>query len=357
MPALTDTQAATAICGGTDMINEQQESFIQSLDGEVPTPAQAAQLLEMALQGETGTNPETGGEPAASTVNGDGPVGEAGKTDTGSTDELDPANTVILAKDGKHTIGYNKLVEARESAQNYKAQLETAQAELARLQTEAQERAAAGQVATQVDTQVATAQAAIDAGADPAIFGDFSEEALAKGIQTLVEAKVDARVDAILKQKLAPIQQKQQEDATEQHYGAIYEKHPDADSIAESKELAAWIGSQPTFVQAGYKDVLDKGTTDQVIELFDRFKQATGMTQATAQPDPQKNAAAVKAAAKAAVANAAGTVPTSLSDFPGGRPSGATRAEAMADMTGPELLEDMTNMTPQQIETFLNRSL
>ncbi len=340
------------------MLNELQNSFIESLNGEVPTPDQAAQLLEMAGQGDSGTNaPQTGSEPTASTDTGASPTGEAGNTDTNA--DLDPAKALIMAKDGKHTIGYEKLVEARESAKQYKAQAEAAQAELLRLQEEAQARAAAGDAATKVDNQVAAAQAAIDAGTDPAIFGDFSEEALAKGIQTLVKAQVADEVKAAVSQALAPIQRKQIADDATAHYNAIYEKHPDADSIAESKELADWIASQPSFVQNGYRNVLDKGTTNEVIELFDRFKQATGIAQAPAETNQQNSAEQVKARAKAAVANAAAPIPTSLTDIPGGKPGGVTFEEQLAAMTGPEMLQAMEakGWSPQQIETYLNRSL
>lgn len=354
-----------------------QNSFIESLNGEIPTPEQAAQLLELAMQGESGApNPQTGGEPGVTTDTGTAqPAGDAGKTDAnaggaapaGATPEdavVDPAKAVVLAKDGVHTIGYEKLVEARQSAQQYKAQAEAAlaeaeaaKAELTRLQAAAQARADAGQAATMVDNQVAAAQAAIDAGVDPAIFGDFSEEALTRGIQTLVKAQVAAEVRAAVSQQLEPIQRKQAEDAGNAHYNAIYERHPDADSIAESKELADWIGSQPSFVQDGYRAVLEKGTTQQVIELFDRFKQATGKAPASAAQDPQANADQVKAQAKKVVAQAAAPIPTSLTDFPGGRPAGVTREEAMADMSGPDMLEAMQAMTPDQIEAILNRSL
>lgn len=197
---------------------------------------------------------------------------------------------------------------------------------------------------------MAAAQAAIDQGVDPGIFGDFSEEALAKGIATLVANQVEARVSKALE----PLQAKQATDATKSHYEAIYQAHPDADSIAESKEMADWIASQPSFVRSSYEQVFTKGSTTDVIELFDRFKQATGATQqpAAAATDPE----AVKAAAKAAIANAPAATPASLTDFPGGRPAGLTKAEALAGMTdGREMLDNMANMTPEQIEDLLNR--
>lgn len=353
-PALADTQAATAICSGTDMITEQQDSFISSLDG-IPTPEQAAQLLEMG-EGDTATADNSSAPTAAPELDVN-TNSDAGKTDTNQAlaeDALNADNAVILAKDGKHTIGFEKLVEARQSAQQYKQMAEAAHVELQRLQAEAQARAAAGQSATTVDTQVATAQAAIDAGVDPVLFGDFSEEQMADGIQKLVDSLVGQQM-AAFEQSLQPIRQQQQNDAANAHYNAIYEKHPDADSLAESQELVDWIAAQPSFVQDNYKAVLDNGTTSQVIELFDRFKSATDNAAATAQSQP--SIADLKAKANAVVASATNAPPVSLTDIPGGRPSGATREEAMATMTGPEMLEQMASMNSQQIESFLNRSL
>jgi hypothetical protein len=335
------------------------DEFIQThaIDGKL-TPLQAAQLLELPL-GDTGTTlPDNGSKPLASPAEASGSAGVPANDDTNNTGALpaadpDPANTVILAKDGKHTIGYEKLVEAREGEKHWKAQAEAAQQELTSLREQATQRAAAGEAPTTVDNQVAAARAAIDQGVDPDIFGDFSEEALSKGIAKLVDLRVAAAVAASVDKALAPLQQKQAIDATSAHYQAIYDKHPDADSIAESKELADWIEAQPSFVRDGYRTVLGNGKTAEIIELFDSFKKAAGLTPgASAGATSAEDA---KAAAKAAIANARPAVPASLTDIPGGRPAALTQFEAMGQMSGPELASAMENMTPAQIEAFLNR--
>ncbi|QLI49418.1 hypothetical protein vBPaeMUSP18_14 [Pseudomonas phage vB_PaeM_USP_18] len=345
----------------------KQDEFIQTLDGDM-TPEQLAQLLELGDAGDTDEESDEGGVPTASADAGDtGAAGDAGKdqpnneatdpagdpakpdaqTSAAGDAEIDPANAVVLAKDGKHTIPYDKLVQAREGEKHWKAQAEAAQRQLEELQAQSQARAEAGEAPTKTDNQVAAAQAAIDQGVDPGIFGDFSEEALAKGIATLVASQVEARVSKALE----PIQAKQATDAATSHYDAIYAAHPDADSIAESKELADWIASQPSFVRSAYEQVFTNGSTTDVIELFDRFKQATGATQPAT--DPAKGD--VKAKAKEAIDKAAAAVPASLSDFPGGRSGATSREEAMADMDGIQLLGSMDDMTPEQIEYYLNK--
>ncbi|TEU23368.1 hypothetical protein [Alkanindiges illinoisensis] len=324
-------------------ITDQQSEFIQSHDGDL-TPEQAAALLDMA-DGDTATA-ETGSTPDATPEPDVTPQPKPAE----QVAEPDPDNSVILAKDGKHTIPFEKLTEARNAEKHWKQQYEAMQQQMADLQAQAQLRADAGIAPTVTDNQVAAAEAAIANGVDPQIFGDFSEEALAKGIQQLIDQQVKAQVEAHLSSALKPIQDKQALDAVQAHYQAIYEKHPDADSIAESSELDNWIKSQPSFVQAATVDVLQNGSAQQIVELFDRFKQDTGKTQ-VADSD-------IKAKAQAAIANTAPQPPASLSDFPAGRPgAAATQQEAMAAMDSQSLLDHMQGMSPEQIEQFLNRRI
>ncbi|MEZ2293944.1 hypothetical protein [Variovorax sp. RCC_210] len=346
------------------------------------TPQQAAQLLELA-SGDTSFGLDDGGAPASTTAADAAASAEAGVANTNSSAaapasspapspapapsaapaaapvaEPDASHAILLAKDGKHTIPYEKLVQAREGEQHWKAQAETAQRQLADLQTQAQERADAGQAPTKTDNQVAAAQAAIDKGVDPAIFGDFSEEALAKGIQTLVVQQVQEQVQAHVGKAMAPYQQQQQRTAHEAHLDAIYKAHPDADSLVESAELQKWIGAQPSYLQPTLRDVLEKGSTSQVVELFNDFKKAVAAPAvAAASGKGQAAATDPMAAAQAAIAAAAPAVPASLSDIPGGRADALSPHERLAAMDPVSMADAMQGMTPAQIDAFLNRSL
>jgi len=339
------------------MNTDQENEFIESLDGEI-SPEQLDQLLGLG-QGDTGALlSEQAAQPEAAQAHG-GKEAESANSEAadegkqkGQEPELNADNTVVLTKDGKHTIPFDRLTEAREQARSERALREAAeeraaaaQRELESLRSQAQARAEAGEAPTKTDNQVAAAQAAIDQGVDPGIFGDFSEEALAKGIATLVASQVEARVSKALE----PIQAKQASELTNQHYAAIYEAHPDADSIVESRELADWINSQPSYARDAYAAVLQQGSTGQVIELFDAFKQATGVTQ------PGASAAAdVKTKAQQAAAQATAPVPNSLTDIAGGRSAGVGRDEALAHMEGFELLQNMDSMSREQMEAWLN---
>ena len=330
------------------------------------SPEQAAQLLQMGdTPGDTGAAaPELSNVPDVAPAQIEGhAVPEGEKTATPDESGLTAANAVILAKDGKHTISYDKLVQAREAAQTAQAaqqamaaQLEAANQKLVELQAQAQARAEAGQAPTQADTNAAAAQAAIDAGVDPALFGDFSPEAMAKGVAQLVQAQLDARMAAI-DAKLQPIQQQTARGAAEVHLSAIYGAHPDADSIVESQEFAAWKSTQPGVVRAALDAALTTGSTNDVIEVFSAFKAATGQAAVPTAATAKAGQISPAQAAKAAIARAAAPMPASISDIPGGRAGPTNVLEAMENMNGPEMLSAMNAMTPEQIDAYLNAQI
>lgn len=324
-----------------------QEFFQEHAQDGALTPERAAQLIQLA-QGDTDTPvvPETDGVPGAITATE--PAPQPAQTDP------DPANTVILAKDGKHTIGYEKLVEAREGERQAKARADALDSELQALKAQSQARADAGHAPTQADNVAAAAEAAIESGVDPEIFGDFSEAALANGIKTLLgreAAKLTAQLRGELAQLVQPLQQKQVVDANDAHLQAIYAKHPDADSVAESQELTDWMAKQPSFARAGYEAVLQKGTTDEVIELLDAFKLSTGKTPSAAPPLD------AKAAAKAIIAKLPTQPPASLSDIPGGTAGPASRYEALTKLSPMMLADAMADMSQEQRDAYLNRRM
>lgn len=335
------------------------------------TPEQAAAALA-AGEGDTSAELENGGAPEVTTEQDDAaandgdnkakPEAAATSKEAGATTEAeDPAQAVVLARDGKHTIPYETLVKHREGEQHWRAQAEAAQRQLAELQAQAQARADAGAAPTKTDNMVATAEAAIEAGADVGLFGDFSEEALAKGIKEyskqLIQGEreaIKAEVRAELVKELEPFKQERAKSAANAHYDAIYSKHPDADSIAQSTEFAAWVNAQPSAVRNAYWGLFDAqtgGTAEEIVEVFDAFKAAsTPKTTPTAAAD-------LKAAASAAVAAAKATPPASLSSIPGARVEGANELDRAAEMSGPDMLAATANMSPAQIDEWLDRQI
>lgn len=321
-----------------------------------------ASLLEAALFGETA-------EPAAETGSVPATTPEDVKADAGTT-SLDPVpsepvvtppateptlpveenaeNSVVLAKDGKHTIPFERLQETREQVQQYKQQVEQLTAQLAAQQTPGN---------TQVAQQnAAVAEAVIEASGNNAdvmaMFGDFSEEAIAKGVEALVSQRVSAQVQSMMDAALAPFKQQQQLSAEQQHFAYIGSAHPDYESIPESQEFQAWKDAQPSFIRSAYDDVLNKGNAEQVVELLSLYKSQNNVSPKVDTPAPTQ---AMVEKAKQAVQNAPSKVPHSVTDLPAGSPAALSADERLSALSGPELLAEMENWSPDQVEAYMSR--
>ena len=321
------------------------------------TPQQAAQYLEMSMNGDTveptdsvetpdNTDADDATEPS---VEQEPPADDAAAGTTDDTPEpapVDDAEKVIMARDGKHTIPYDVLVREREEKQ-------AALDELAAMKAAVQDQTPSNADKTQHEKQIELVQDAIEQGADASLFGDFTEEDLAKGINELVAQQVEARVKAALE----PMHKQQEMSVAEAHMKAIYDAHNDADSIVESREFGEWAAAQPSYAQAAITNVIQQGTAGQIIELFNNFKQSTTSTAEPAKADNkpvEQSTDELKAKAREAIKNTAPTVPTSLSDIPGGHKGATNITEQMESMSASDLVETMMDWSPEKREQYLN---
>ncbi len=352
------------------------ESFYSGIDSAL-TPEQALQALALEGTGDTSTAtvPDAGGAPTTTTATDDKGAAKAdtdneqeqpaqGKADDGKTvdvsatevdeSQIDPSKAVVLAKDGKHTIPYAKLEEARKGAQQWQAAAEAAQQQLADLQAQAQARADAGQAPTKTDNMAATAAAAIEAGADADLFGDFSEEALKAGIEKLVAQQVATQVQAHVAKAVEPLQAKHQQDAASSHFDAIYKAHPNADSIVQSSEFQAWVDSHqrgPRRVPGTVRreNGRQRGPDRGGVRRIQGGDRETLVSTSCGRPQGRS--------ASRSLAKAKADPPSSLSSIPGGHAAGASALDATADMSGLEMLQATANMSPAQIEAWLNKQI
>ena len=316
----------------------------------------AAELLEAALDGTLQDDDAPTEQPDASTDDvpaAAAPEGQDKQDDASAETEVEGAP--ILSKSGAYTIPYEKLAEAREArkaAQDRIAQLEQQVAELtsaqqrnlAAVQADAQDRANAGQAQTATDANLAVATKAMTEGVDLSIFGDFSEEDLAKGVAELNRRAMEtvrAELHDTIRRELAPLRAQEAKTATSAHYDAIYAAHKDADEIVESAEFAAWRDNLPAFAKAGVEHALTKGAAKDVIEVFDAFR---------ATKPPQPNTSTARTAPEAP----ARRVPNSLSDVPGAAPMDETQQTLAAAGNTSALLDRMAAMTQEQRDALLD---
>lgn len=240
----------------------------------------------------------------------------------------------IASKSGEYTIPYEKLAEARSERNALREEAATLREQLAALTTQQQSNITQAQPGEHLDVAVQ----AIEDGFDPAIFGDFSEESLAKGIAVLtrqITAQTESKLRSEFQQMLNPLVADKALAETQNHYGEIYQAHPDADDIVESAQFAGWKASLPAFAQPGVEHALTNGSVKDVIDVFTAFKQATNQAAA---PDVRPL-----------------QVPISLSSVPGAAPQDATGQILSMSGNPNGLLDRMQNMTSEQLDALMNQ--
>lgn len=337
-----------------------------------------AELLEKALNGESLDGDDAGeattttqDTPTDTNASGAADAAKPGEADqgkpaggAGTTDDDEPKGAPIASKSGAYTIPYEKLEEARTRAKTLEGENESLRAQLAELNTRqqanlekaednAQARADAGKTQTQADQNLEAAKTAMGQGVDASLFGSFSEEDIAKGIATLMgrthealreQLRTELREEAA--RELKPLKEREAQEAKDGHYGAIFQKHPDANEIVQSSEFAAWVNSLPGFQRGAVNAVMDPntgGTAAEVIEVFDTFKAQTGKAAAPAAQDKGKAPEVQR------------RVPNSLSEAAGEHHQDIAQQVMASAGTDPNaLLERMQDMTPEQIERVMN---
>lgn len=344
-----------------------------------------AELLEKALNGEsldddhadeaTTTTQDTPTDTSASGAADAAKPGEAdqGKATggAGTTEDDEPKGAPIASKSGAYTIPYEKLEQSRERVKSLEDRTKTLegenetlraqlaelnakqQANLGKAEDNAQARADAGKTQTQADQNLEAAKTAMGQGVDASLFGSFSEEDIAKGIATLMgrthealreQLRTELREEAA--RELKPLKEREAQEAKDGHYGAIFDKHPDANEIVQSSEFSAWVNSLPGFQRGAVNAVMDPntgGTAAEVIEVFDTFKAQTGKAAAPAAQDKGKAPEVQR------------RVPNSLSEAAGEHHQDIAQQVMASAGTDPNaLLERMQDMTPEQIERVMN---
>jgi hypothetical protein len=311
-----------------------------------------------SVTGATGKdNAETGAEAKTVEKPGDG------KTDPvvvpPKDEDLNADNAVILAKDGKHTIGFEKLEQERTARRAAEAEAQRLREENERLTkatagSDTQPGGEGGDKPAGGKATAATPEQLLE-GVD---FGDYSDPAVARALSQMVAKATEPltrelealRGTAGEAQKLAELTE------TQKHYEAIYKAHADADSIVESQEFSAWQKALPKFQQVAVAQALAQGETSDIIDVFSTYKAATGKTGAAAN-DTVTGAEGAAAAAEKAIAQAKVKPPSSLTDLPAGTAAAHDEATALLEMSAERALASFEGKDPAAIMAALNRAL
>jgi hypothetical protein len=122
---------------------------------------------------------------------------------------------------------------------------------------------------------------------------NFDEISKFEGIKrtkalTKLKDYVDAMIGRVI-EIVQPLAETVAENKKASHFDKVAEVHSDYQTIYKSGDMLKWIEEQPTYLQAGFKKVYTSGKTDEVIDLYSRYKKDRGIaTTTTTKPDEKK---------------------------------------------------------------------
>ena len=287
--------------------------------------------------------------------NGDTAIEEKPALDTDEVKEevkeepKEEVKPVILAKDGVHTIEYEKLVEAREAAKAAKEEVESLRNTLAEREALLESLKAAKEQDAATGTTEATDELAASVKEDfPELYDLMKLESshVVKELRAeMAELKKQISVD------LAPVMKTTNDTIAEKHFGTIRDAHKDFDEIMATPEIMEWVDKHPGPIKAAYMNIIEHGTAKDVIDMVTAFKDA--------HPAPVGDTTD-QVALKAAEAEKKATgksVPKSLSDIPAGTAAHHDEAGAMQNMTPVQLMNKFVGKTPNEIMELLDRTI
>ena len=320
------------------------------VDGVIPPEKMAGLLLGGELPAVEAEQEAVAGEEAQPE-----PVKEVVPEEPAAVPEKEP---VIMAKDGVHTIPYEKLVEARVEASSARTALEEQISKNAELQ------AAMDKMATAQNAQVeGTATQEETNEILDEVRKEFPD--LVTAFETMLTkergfytAQIAAQAEEIntLKSDIAPVKEKAVEADKKEHFDSIRKVHSDLDAIIAGEELGTWIESQSPAVQKAYVEDIKGGNDVAIIKMLDTFKAATGY-----QPPAGDTAGQGKQAdgqTAAGIPAPKRPVPTSLSEIPGGSQVPHNPVDAIMSAGNPlKQIDAFMGKTPDQIEEILRKAV
>ena len=102
------------------------------------------------------------------------------------------------------------------------------------------------------------------------------EEALTQTI-TEYSSRQAQQVMEMIQQNITPLLAAQQEKVAKDHFEKIKEAHPDYEDYVDNGELESWIEAQSSTKKKIYKAIYEEGSAEEVIDLFDVFKEDIGI--------------------------------------------------------------------------------
>jgi hypothetical protein len=93
----------------------------------------------------------------------------------------------------------------------------------------------------------------------------------AKKISSYIDEAIETSNKTLLN-TLAPFLMASEKTSEETHFTSIKTAHPDYEKYRDDGSLKGWVDKQPKFLRTALQKVFDEGDTQDVIDLYSRFK-------------------------------------------------------------------------------------
>ena len=263
----------------------------------------------------------------------------------------------VQAKDGQHIIPYSVLERERDRASRAEQSAQALAAQLEKLRSGTATAATATDEAIQLtDDDLMQLDTDLPAVAKIIRAQMQTIEKLTGAVQTLKQGQETQQVSA----EQARRDEEEAAIAANENLTALrstMDKDP--------KALARWnrvvdtyqsLREDPDLFELDTASLINKAEQS-VAAIYGPVAKAAAApaTPAAAKPNEPQQAADLKQAADAALKAQPGTVPTSLSDFPGGIPPAQNDMETLANASSVQLGQKFLSMSPEALESYLAR--
>lgn len=100
--------------------------------------------------------------------------------------------------------------------------------------------------------------------------------------------KIQQQVNSMLESNVKPIADKVYASEAKAHEDTILSAHPDIKDHISSGSFRKWVNTLPSYQQAGARQVCETGSAQEVIDLFDSYKAANGISGTSKNSGKQK---------------------------------------------------------------------
>ncbi len=264
-----------------EQVRQDEQDFAAGYDEDMPTPVEQTEDEAFGLTPEASEEDDYPNSPDEAEIVADEPAAEDAPVDVAGAVEAAQPEAQPEAESAKG----DDLAKEVQRLKSWEGRLKAMEAQLKAGKPADEPETPAEAAAEDEAEEVGDAEKAevtdVD-GAIKALAADFGNE-FTKMLMMIIDAKVGQANEGVAKsvdEIIADIV----DTKAKAHFEAIADKHPDFMEIADSPEFAAYLDAMPEDEKAKAQQIVEGGTSREIIALLSAYKATTSKPEAEAEP-------------------------------------------------------------------------